>query len=162
MFKELVNIEFGQRIAVDFKDFVSTLELQLAESKLACPIRFEIAEKTPHVFTEPTLLRMAAINLIKNGMEENSRNFHVIVSDHQDRVVMEFRTPGAHILDAARLFRPGYSCKAGNRGFGLFLCRMISDYLDLNLAYNDEASGVTFSLSIEKILSAQPDIRAQA
>jgi nitrogen fixation/metabolism regulation signal transduction histidine kinase len=155
MFRDLVNIEFGQRIDVDFGEFMQTLKLQLAQSNLACPVHTTLTASPIVVFTEPTLLRMAAINLIRNGMEENAPAFHVCVKDQSDRILMEFCTPGAHIRDAGRLFRPGYSSKAGGRGFGLFLCKMISDYLDLNLTYQDAEKGVTFSISIEKSHSIQ-------
>jgi two-component system, NtrC family, nitrogen regulation sensor histidine kinase NtrY len=158
MFKELVNLEFGKKTAVDIREFVDSLKSQLRDSELSCPLRAELTPGPLFVQTETTLLRMLAVNLIRNGIEENTAGFFVEISEDTSKIHMAFCTQGAHIAESNRLFRPGYSSKGVNRGFGLFLCKMISDYLDLNLSFHNTTDGVRFSITLEKSSERLPAI----
>jgi two-component system nitrogen regulation sensor histidine kinase NtrY len=153
MFKDLVNIEFGQKVTIDMKSFVIGFKEQMINSELSCPIRTSFIVDQCYMKTEPALLRMCISNLIRNGLEANRGEFFVTVTENPDDLRMDFVTPGASIEEPGRLFRPGYSSKGEKRGFGLFLCRMISDYLDLNLSFENTPEGVRFSITF---LKAEP------
>jgi Signal transduction histidine kinase involved in nitrogen fixation and metabolism regulation len=151
-FKELVNIEFGPLTSFDLKAHVRAfIELNGPAMPFQCtmppgPTSFII-------LSEPTLLTMLFTNLIKNGLSENNREFHVDLSENSDILTMCFTTPNAHIDDTSKIFSLGYSTKGENRGFGLFLCKKISDYLDLNIQFNHEFNSVIFSISFKRYYS---------
>jgi hypothetical protein len=63
---------------------------------------------------------------------------------------VSFITKDRKIDHPAKVFRPGYSGKGKDRGFGLFLSKLISDYLDLNLTFENSDLGVIFSLTFNK------------
>jgi len=148
-FKELVNIEFGPLSAFDFFQHFHAFTDQVKPT-LVFPCILPADAKPFVVLSEPTLLTMLFTNLIKNGLAENKLDFHVDVSEINDLLSMRFITPNAHIKDALKIFSLGYSTKGKDRGFGLFLCKKISDYLDLNIQCRQEQSAVVFSIDFKR------------
>jgi nitrogen fixation/metabolism regulation signal transduction histidine kinase len=152
-FKELVNIEFGEPAIVDMKE---RIRIYCAQVRQSSP--FDCAMPPgPEPFlalSEPTLATMAIANLVANGLAENREAFRVEVSEGAELLTLRFITPGARIADPSRIFRLGYSTKGERRGFGLFLCKMISDYLDLNIQFIQEGDGVIFSLDFKRCRAA--------
>ncbi len=148
-FKELVNIEFGPLEKINIKDHIRAF---IEHSKTSMTFRCAMPpEGKPFIaLSEPTLLTMLFTNLIKNGLSENQREFHVDLSEKDDLLTIRFITPDAHIEDASKIFSLGYSTKGKNRGFGLFLCKKISDYLDLNIRYNQDGNVVVFSVDFKR------------
>ena len=148
-FKELVNIEFGPLVTFDLKDQIRAFTEQIQQSMpFSCAMPPNA--KPFIVLSEPTLLTMVFSNLIKNGLAENKQEFHADVSETGDLLTLRFITPNAHIEDASKIFSLGYSTKGKDRGFGLFLCKKISDYLDLNIQFNQEAGAVVFSVGFKR------------
>jgi len=148
-FKELVNIEFGPLTAMDIKGHILAF---IEQTKPTMPFSFALPQdSTPFLaLSEPTLLTMLFTNLIKNGLSENKQDFNVAMSESESCLTMRFITPHANIQDASKIFGLGYSTKGKNRGFGLFLCKKISDYLDLNIRFNNEAGAVVFALDFKR------------
>jgi nitrogen fixation/metabolism regulation signal transduction histidine kinase len=148
-FKELVNIEFGPQIAFDIKDHFRSF-IEHTNPSMPFQRNFTLDSAPFIVVSEPTLLIMLFTNFIKNGVTENNKEFHVDVSENNDLLTMRFITPNAHIDDASKIFSLGYSTKGENRGFGLFLCKKISDYLDLNIQFIQDGNAVVFSVEFKR------------
>ncbi|NKB68926.1 MAG: hypothetical protein GKR89_17810 [Candidatus Latescibacteria bacterium] len=147
-FGELVNIDFGPKEELELRAFMAetwpTLggDLALGESYRSARIA---------VLAEPTLLRMLVHNLVNNGREANAAGFAVEVEEGKDQVTIDFITRDRRVEQPGRVFQPGYSGKGPQRGLGLFLGKMISDYLDLGLHLRQAADPVVFSLAISKL-----------
>jgi signal transduction histidine kinase len=154
-FKELVNIDFGHKVAVPLRPFLreSFDLLQAAGKNFACR-GLETVDETVVTLAEPTLLRMLINNLIVNGLEASPEQFTVAIADGGGKITVDCLTPGGRIEDPARLFRLGYSQKGPGRGLGLFLSRMISEYLDLGLEARNCPEGVVFSFHCRKMEGA--------
>jgi two-component system, NtrC family, nitrogen regulation sensor histidine kinase NtrY len=148
-FKELVNIEFGPLATLDIKDHIRAFIEQM-KPNMVFPCSMPIDGKGFIAVSEPTLITMLFTNLIKNGISENKREFFVEVSENRNLLTIRFITPNAHIEDASKIFGLGYSTKGKNRGFGLFLCKKISDYLDLNIQFKQETGAVVFSVGFKR------------
>jgi two-component system nitrogen regulation sensor histidine kinase NtrY len=148
-FKELVNIEFGACSVFDIKDHIDSFC-----GSLAPPVRLMrdyLAQALPFpVFSEATLVKMLFTNLILNGRAENPEEFFVKVEESPLLVTARFVTPHRIIPDPSKLFTLGYSTKENNRGFGLFLCKKISDYLDLNIEFIQTAGDVLFQIHFKR------------
>lgn len=151
VFKELVNIEFGPREQLELGPILAETFRQLRAAHGAVEIRGELAGGTVRVLTEPTLLRMAIVNLVNNGVEANPQGFRVELHEESDDVRIEFVTPDRRIADLARVFQIRYSEKGAGRGYGLFLVRRISEYLDLDLSAENRDTGVVFGIRVKKL-----------
>jgi two-component system, NtrC family, nitrogen regulation sensor histidine kinase NtrY len=148
-FKELVNIEFGPLVVFDMKKHVHAFCGQVKQSLgFRCAMPPDV--RAFFVLSEPTLVTMLLTNLVKNGLAENKPGFYVEVSEAADTMAIRCVTPDARIDDASKIFKLGYSTKGEKRGFGLFLCKKISDYLDLNIQFQQENDNVVFSLYFKK------------
>jgi signal transduction histidine kinase len=148
-FKELVNIEFSPLTAFDLKNHIRAfIEMNKPSMPFSCLPPSDI--KPFIVNSEPTLVTMLFTNLIKNGITENNQEFFVKISENIDVMTIRFVTPNALIADASKIFGLGYSTKGNKRGFGLFLCKKISDYLDLNIRFNNEAGAVVFIVDFKR------------
>jgi signal transduction histidine kinase len=154
-FKELVNIEFGPKERFDAVEFLKSMPLELAGAGIAVRQTLEISNGTFPVLSERGLLKMAYINLVNNGVHENSAAFSVVARQDGDSILVEFITPDRTIENPSRVFKLGYSTKGDKRGFGLFLCRKISDYLDLDLSCRSADNRVVFSLRLAGSVPAQ-------
>ncbi len=88
-------------------------------------------------------------NLINNGLESNAEGFSVSIKKNNNLIHMNFITSDQTITNTSRIFRPGYSEKNSGRGYGLFVCKLISDYLDINLdVIGSDNNQVVFTLKI--------------
>ncbi len=149
-FKELVNIEFGPKESFDAIEFVNSVHKEtLAMGYSFSQTELSRAQSFP-VVAEKTLLKMVYVNLVKNGLDENPSDFQVSIGMADREMLLEFVTPGRTIENSSRIFKLGYSTKGDQRGFGLFLCKKISDYLDLDLRCYNQHSGVVFSIRVKK------------
>jgi two-component system nitrogen regulation sensor histidine kinase NtrY len=154
-FKELVNIEFGPKENIDLKAQLDSFHKEADKSGISFPQTMEFFSETPKALSEGNLLKMLYMNLVKNGIEANQSGFHVHISEQSKAIIVKFITPDRNAENPARLFKPGYSTKGKHRGFGLFLSKKISDYLDHYLECESGESGIIFSLTIKK--PAVPD-----
>ena len=152
-FKELVNIEFGPKEPFDAAAAIAELHAEA----LAAGHSFEQTglplEMTFPVIAEKALVKMVYFNLVKNGIEENPAAFRVNVTANDSEMRLDFVTPARSIDNTSRIFRLGYSTKGEKRGFGLFLCKKISDYLDLDLKCSNREEGVVFSIRLKRLSS---------
>jgi two-component system nitrogen regulation sensor histidine kinase NtrY len=150
-FKEFVNIEFGKKEEFDLLPLMDEILFQVYQSGNDLKIEKNIFSKTIIILSEKILLKMLFINLINNGMEANPKEFYISAEEKQDAVWINFITPNKKIKDPRQIYRLGYSEKGKQRGFGLFLCKQISDYLDLNIQYENKNNSVIFDICIKKI-----------
>jgi signal transduction histidine kinase len=148
-FKELVNIEFGRKEELDIVAFHDGLieENKVIFPGLKCGGRFN--KPSILITAEATLLKMLFMNLIKNGMEQNKEKFYMAVSQTHEYIFFEFVTPDIIVEDMSKLFHFGYSTKGSQRGYGLFLCKMISDYLGFALSAVNKHPGIIFTIAIK-------------
>ena len=153
MFKDLVNMEFGPRETIP-----AGLALEAAFGRLRAvhgdlDLRWRLPDKPVAVVTEPTLLSMVVANLVNNGREANPRGFFVEIAEEPDAVVVTFVTLNRRIASPERVFRLDYSDHGRGRGYGLYLSRLISDYLDLDLSLTPRGEDVVFSIRLRKPLA---------
>jgi signal transduction histidine kinase len=149
-FKELVNIEFGPKEPFDAARFVAELHKEAMSAGSSFEQTELSSERFFPVVAEKALLKMVYVNLTKNGLDENSEDFKVDVSADDHEMRLDFVTPNRTIDNTSRIFKLGYSTKGDRRGFGLFLCKKISDYLDLDLKCGNRRDGVVFSMRLKK------------
>jgi len=58
------------------------------------------------------------------------------------------RGPAVAAGDLDKLFRPGYTTKAGGSGFGLFLARRLAEVHGGSLSAQPERGGMAFTLTL--------------
>jgi two-component system, NtrC family, nitrogen regulation sensor histidine kinase NtrY len=148
-FKEMVNIEFGPLVAFDLKERIPAFCDRIASSH-GLTLSLLDGNGKFIVLSEPTLIKMLFTNLINNGLSENPAEFSVAIDEAPGVMTARFITPHRVIEDASKLFKLGYSTKGKDRGFGLFLCKKISDYLDLNIRFNSDSGAVVFSVDFKR------------
>ncbi len=150
-FKNFINIEFGEKEEFDLlpllKEVLSSFEKQ--EKKIA--FKMNISSSKIKILSEKTLLKMVMNNLIKNGIEANKDDFLIKIDEFPEIITVQFITKNRKILKPEKIFRLAYSEKGKERGFGLFLCKQISDYLDLGINFKNKENDVIFYISINKI-----------
>lgn len=145
-FKELVNINFAPKEYFELFDLINEIRSENSNIKI-------INNSTKNemiINSERALLKMFTTNLINNGLEANSLEFYIEIIDESEKLLISFITPNRIIEDTSRIFKLGYSSKGNQRGFGLFLCRKISEYLELNLTCINSNRGVEFQISFSK------------
>lgn len=145
-FKELVNINFAPKEYFQLSDFLN--EIQKANPNIEIKNLDTITNTV--INSEKSLLKMLFVNLINNGVEENSNEFHLEIINIDNSVSINFITPNREIEDTSRIFKLGFSSKGKQRGFGLFLCRKISEYLELGLKCINSNRGVEFIIKFTK------------
>jgi len=144
-FKTLVSIEFREKKPIPFNTFLSeTLLLQQGQTIL---IKNHCKE-TSIIFSEPTLLRQILNNLINNGLEHNHDEFHIEIEPCTNHLKINCITPNATIPEDINPFKIKTSTKGTNRGFGLYICKKIADYLDHNLILSSRENPVIFSIEV--------------
>lgn len=147
-FKELVNIEYGETYRFNFANFWNSLKQQLNYSHPTLQVVEDIENSEYFVNSEENLLKMLIINLIQNGIEANESGFSIHIQTTDNKVEIEAITEDRTISDIDKIFHFGVSRKGDKRGYGLFLCQKISDYLNLNLKAQNETDRVLFTFSI--------------
>lgn len=152
-FKNLVNLEFGPREVFDGRDFLAGFSRDLraagrkvtwTESYFSGPVPVE---------AEKTLVRMLMDNLVNNGLEARPAGMIVRSVEKEACLELEFLTPDVRVTDPAGMFRPGQSTKGKGRGYGLFLGKTVSDYLDLDLRFRQDPEGAVFAFRLPKTRS---------
>ncbi len=152
-FKKFVNIEFKPKDIIQVEPVMREIIAQQRVRGNEFPIRGEFPEKNVLSLCEPTLLKMLFNNLINNGMEANPGGFYLEIKKIDNGFIISFVTRDRRVGNPAQLFRLGYSDKDEKRGFGLFLCKKISDYLDLNLNFVEEEYQLAFTIKIKEYLN---------
>lgn len=147
-FKELVNIEYGEIKEIEFISFWTDFEKQLRYSFPTLTIINKINDKTLFLDSEKNLLKMVFINLIKNGVEANKDGFELILEKKNSHIIVSAITKDIIISDINGVFQFGVSEKGDKRGYGLFLCMKISEYLNLNLEAKNFKDRVIFTFTI--------------
>jgi signal transduction histidine kinase len=149
-FKSLVNVEFGAKETFAWRAYLDGIAGEWRDCGKVATWSESYYSETPAVIAERTLLRMVLENLANNGLEAAASGIAVRVVEKGDGIEVEFTTPGTRLLHPERIFRAGNSTKGKGRGYGLFLCKTISDYLDLGLRFRQEPQGVVFGIRIPK------------
>ncbi len=147
-FKELVNIDFGPKEKLNLSDFLTEnhRNLEAHWSNVSSDIILTGSEY--NIYSEKTLLKMLFINLVNNGIEANAKEFYYTVRENNAAIDVTFVTPNTTIQEPHKVFNIGYSNKGSNRGFGLFLCKRISEYLDIDLICKQNKGAVEFSIRL--------------
>lgn len=154
MFRNLVNIEFGSKEIISIAPALDELLCQLHKTGLYFNLKNETSGISFRSFFEPTLVKMLLVNLINNSIEENPQGCEIRMSIADRILTLEVLTRDRTIAEPSLVFKAGYSKKGVNRGFGLFLAKLISDYLDLNISCANTASGAIFSIQFKEIVSS--------
>lgn len=157
MFKNLVNIEFGSKELVDIPPVIEELLKRLSIDGHSFAVSNNARGAVIRSQYEPTLVKMLLVNLINNSTEENPGNCNVHLSIQDDSLVIDIITHDRTIAEPAQVFKAGYSRKGKGRGFGLFLAKLISDYLDLGISCANTPSGTIFSVRFKSIERPIPE-----
>lgn len=147
-FKELVNIEYGELYQFDFITFWNNFLRQLNYTYPSLRVSNQLEESELLINSEECLLKMVLINLIQNGTDANEEGFTLHLRSTSEKVEISAVTEERTIPDLEKIFLFGTSQKGSKRGYGLFLCRKISDYLTLNLNAENRENSVHFTFSI--------------
>ncbi len=149
-FKDLVNINYQPLGKVDFFNFCNELESQFALLHPTLTIKKDFYSKNVTIYSETNLLKIIITNLINNGIEANPTGFSTIFEEDDKYIILIFLTKDSYIDNIDRCFIIGHSHKGSNRGYGLFLCKMIADYLDIKIITENRDKNVVFTLRINK------------
>jgi signal transduction histidine kinase len=156
MFRNLVNIEFGAKEVIMIPACIDSLLSQLNKTGL----HFDYTNETSGIsfcsYFEPTLVKMLLVNLINNSIEENPLGCKIRTIISNRVLTLEVLTRDRTIAEPALVFKAGYSSKGVTRGFGLFLAKLISDYLDLDITCANTPSGAIFSICFKEINLSVP------
>lgn len=149
-FKNLVDIDYAPLETFDFTYFYNNCINQVLATYPDLVIHNKLLNSRIMINSEMNLLKMLLLNLINNGMEENPLGFYIEMNMSAAGIVIEFITPDRTIEDIERCFVMGFSNKGNERGYGLFLCKQISEYLDINIRAENIDNNVVFCLEIKK------------
>lgn len=149
-FKSLVNINFEPLRFIDFVDFFNEFYSQIKVTYPDFKIDFDIKSSKVVINSEPNLLKILLLNLFNNAMEANNEGIKLSFTEDKEKLVLKFTTFNNIIENIDRCFVLGYSNKGRDRGYGLFLCKMISDYLGIVLEAKNIDNNVIFSVIIDK------------
>lgn len=162
-FKELVNIEFNPKEMFDSIEYIRELNISAKTEYPSITISGEPRTGVFPVIAEKTLLKIVYLNLLRNGIEANPSDFQIKVTQLEKAMTLEFITSDRTIENTSRIFRLGYSTKGPGRGFGLFICKKISDYLDLDLKCSNRGSNVVFSIRLHgvamNLIDSNPELQ---
>ncbi|MFC2082106.1 hypothetical protein ACFLQT_00085 [Bacteroidota bacterium] len=150
-FRELINLEFGEKELINFFPLFDEVFTQMKSSYNDFKINNNLEMTDAILLSEPVLLKMVISNLVLNGLEANQDEFYIDLYQDKDEIHVKFVTPNRMIKNPAKLFRPGASEKGDNRGYGLFLSKLISEYLNLGLNFDNTQEGVVFSICLKPI-----------
>lgn len=150
-FKNLVNIEYETPYELNFTEFIEEYKKQIKTTYNNDIFISNLSGKTVIILSAESLLKMLFTNLIKNGMEANSTGFNIHLYEKDSYISIKFITKKGYIQDINRCFNFGFSQKGNDRGYGLFLCRQIADYLDIKLWAENYKKDVIFHIKIKKV-----------
>ena len=151
IFQKIVNIKFEMPEELDFVEFIKGFKTQNKQWSSLNIFESVIKSHSICIIGETTLMKMLFTNLINNGLEANRDGFTVKIKETITEVIVDFITEDAHIESIRTIFKPGVSGKGDGRGYGLFLCKLISEYLDFNIAARNTETAVIFTIRINKI-----------
>lgn len=149
-FKSLVNINYEPLRSIDFVDFFDEFKSQIKLTYPDFQIFSDIKSSKVLINSEPNLLKILLLNLFNNAMEANKEGIDISFTEDKDKLILKFTTLNNIIENIDRCFVLGYSNKGRDRGYGLFLCKMISDYLGIVLEAKNIDNNVIFSVTIDK------------
>lgn len=148
-FKDLVNIDYKPLYLFDFVPFIENLKLQLSRTYGELNMNVNPGPHKIMIHSEPNLLKMLITNLINNGMEAHSKGFTVSLKEKPNSLELLFITTNRNIQDIERCFIMGFSQKGKDRGYGLYLCKKIAEYLDIAIKGKNDNNNVVFTLRIK-------------
>jgi signal transduction histidine kinase len=151
IFKNLVNVEFGRKETLDACTLLDDVAGEVTDDGTLLTVRRNVRSRSLPVLSEKTLVKMLFINLIKNSREENPGGCEVVISENDIGIHVEVITRERTIETPERVFRAGYSSKGSGRGYGLFLSKMISNYLDMDLRCENRSGDAVFSVDFKRI-----------
>jgi two-component system, NtrC family, nitrogen regulation sensor histidine kinase NtrY len=144
-FRTLVSIEFKEKKPLQFNSFFDDF-LSLRDGSM-----FKIEsnyDETCTIFSEPTLFRQILHNLINNGLDHGKDAFKISIKQSETDLVIECITPEASIPNSINPFKIKSSTKGNNRGYGLYICKKISDYLEHPLHLTSRENPVIFTIEV--------------
>lgn len=150
-FKSLVNIEYAPPYELNFVNFIKEFKKQIEVRYNNIILNSDFLSKTVTIISEANLLKMLLTNIINNGYEANPNSFSVYIFENDNDISIELITRNSYIKDIDRCFNFGFSQKGKDRGYGLFLCRQIADYLDIKLWAENKQKDVVFYIVIKKV-----------
>jgi signal transduction histidine kinase len=154
-FKNLVNVEFGSKEIFNWMEYCTRINQSYHSSNKSVTWFPVYHSQSIEVESERTLLRMVIDNLVNNGLEACPDGIQISVIEKEARVEIEILSPEICLSETERIFRPGYSTKGKARGYGLFLCKTISDYLELGIWFRQDPKGVIFGFHVPKSASSR-------
>jgi signal transduction histidine kinase len=154
MFRNLVNIEFNAKQRINVASALPALLEQMRDTGLLFTVHGETGTDELIADFEPTLVKMLMVNLINNSVEENPEGCEIHYSRTAEHLQIDVLTRDRTIAQPGMVFRAGYSSKGRNRGFGLFLAQIISEYLDLGINCANTPAGAIFSVRFRHAANA--------
>lgn len=148
-FINMVDIEYGALEKINLFSFTSRIQQQLELEFPGIKIARYIDEET-YVTTEENLLKRVIWNLVKNAYEEKPDGVSMNLSKTNTTISLEVETKDVFIDNLDLIFRQGYSSKGRNRGYGLFICQKICNYIEVKLLAQNCNNSVKFTLIFNK------------
>ncbi len=104
-FKDLVNIEFGQKEIINVCEFFENIIPEIIAINGKFPIRKQLFSICYPVLGESTLLKLLFLNLIKNGIEQDNGSFYVVIEEKEMYLEVNFKTTGVTIIDHQKFLK---------------------------------------------------------
>lgn len=149
-FRNLVNIDYQPIYRFNFIDFLNKLKIQFRKIYPDIEYKESYLSSDCNIMSEENLLKMIIVNLIKNGIEANPKGFQLNIDEYENKMFLSFITKNRKLSNPENCFKFGYSEKGRNRGYGLYLCRKIADYLNIEISAENIGTNVLFKLKIVK------------
>jgi hypothetical protein len=132
----------------DVAELALTLNRQaIAEGR----VKASVAGGELRVRSKPTLLLQILDNLVNNACYwvtaiplGNERRVGILIDEEGQRILVADNGPGVHEEAVESLFQPFFTMRAGGRGLGLYISRVLAGTINanLNLAIDIDKKGV--------------------
>ncbi|GAA6204908.1 HAMP domain-containing sensor histidine kinase [Thalassotalea sp. SU-HH00458] len=126
---------------------VAELADSLKNTFHALSLTFDIAVKT--IWVDLALFEQVFIDLLENAQEAEAKNVQIIMSNHEQHLLIEVIDDGHGFDHLDNLFIPYYSTKFDGQGIGLNFCKnVIEHHQGVIELHNNEVKGVTIMIII--------------
>jgi signal transduction histidine kinase len=113
-------------------------------------VALSVPAELPAALADPDLVRRALVNVLLNAFQHVPAGGHVTVGAQLEagRLRLRLANDGAPIAPevAARIFEPFFTTRAAGSGLGLAVVRRVVESMAGEVALDETASGVTFSI----------------
>jgi signal transduction histidine kinase len=136
---------------VSLSELIDDCTVELAPVFQELNVRLSVdADKALVVQADERMLRLALLNLMRNGAEANPEGkVHVRAARENDEIVVEVRDsgPGISARDMQKIFIPFFTTKAKGHGIGLALThRIVTQHGGKLTAVNSSEGGAVFTI----------------